>query len=126
MLWNRGADRCGGGQRGVRGEEPLEDFVGERPLRWRIEYFRGPMGRGEAGPGKGPGKRRNAAGGEGGGRAPPGPRARCDSRSSVKTRSSGASTPSKSRVMKAVVPQGAISSPSGSRSGGRKKARGPA
>src|SRR3990172_4267365 len=59
MLWNRGADRRGGGQRGVRGEEPLEDLVGERPLGWRVEGFRAPIEREEAVPRKEPGKRRN-------------------------------------------------------------------
>src|SRR3990170_5324730 len=72
MLWNRGADRGGGGQRSVRGEEPLEDLVGERPLRWRIEYFRAPFEREEAIPGKEPGKRRNQERVETGGGFPPG------------------------------------------------------
>src|SRR3990172_2171190 len=122
MLWNRGADRGGGVQRGVRGEEPLEDLVGERPLCRRIEYFRAPFEREDAVPGKEPGKRRNQERVETGGGLPSA-RARCDSRSSVKTRSSGVSTPWKRRVMKAVVPHRAISSPSGSRSGERKTAR---
>ena len=66
---------------------------------------------------------RGGTGAQGVARASPSARDRCDSRWSVKTRSSGVSTLLKRRVMKAVVPHRAISSPSGSRSGERKTAR---